>query len=61
MLTLAQKAWQLHENGVSFGELATFANLFDKSMDEAIEATWQCKLNGKHTHPQTGEVIDQLQ
>lgn len=57
-MTMEQKAWQIHENGVSFGELATHANIFDTSMNEAVEAVWQVKLNGKSIHPQTGKVKD---
>jgi hypothetical protein len=43
-MTLEQKAWQLHENGVTYGELATNANILEISMDEMIEITWQKKL-----------------
>ena len=52
MLTTEQKAWQLHENGVTFGELAMIVNIerwdFDNpqgiknfTMDDAVEKKWK--------------------
>jgi hypothetical protein len=43
-LTIEQKAWQLHENGVEYGDIATEALMFEISMDEAIEQIWLRKL-----------------
>lgn len=59
MLTTEQKAWQLHENGVSYGELAMVCSQYaydpdyqvngplSVSMDQAIEILWADKLGTK--------------
>ena len=52
MLTTEQKAWQLHENGVTFGDLAMIVNCeawdFDNpngikgfTMDDAVNLKWK--------------------
>jgi hypothetical protein len=39
-ITPEQMAWQLWENGVTYGEVSTYALARDCSLDEAVIAIW---------------------
>lgn len=40
-MTTEQKAWQLHEFGVTYSELVQYATKHDCSVDEATEQLWK--------------------
>lgn len=51
-MTNEQKSWQLHEHGVTYGEVASFANIFECSMEAAVEELWEVKVMHKPANPQ---------